>query len=151
MGRVCHLEVAYHTYWCMSYYVSVHNQFRDVLYDFCIKTTFGSSLPPVVCRRVQVLFMLLCVFTFLVPCCDVRYGFRIKTMFGSSLPQVVCRRVHVRFTLFVFVFVQWCPFLIVPSVFSYVYVILLKKITRYGVVLYVGHNSTTRTFHNSTF
>ena len=45
--------------------------------------------------------ILLCVFTFWVPCCDVRYDLRIKTMFGSSLPQVVCRRVHVLFTLFV--------------------------------------------------
>jgi hypothetical protein len=30
----------------------------DVRSDFCIKTTFGSSLPPVVCRRAHVLFML---------------------------------------------------------------------------------------------
>jgi hypothetical protein len=30
----------------------------DVLYDFCIKTMFGSSLPPVVCRRAHVLFTL---------------------------------------------------------------------------------------------
>ena len=34
---------------------------------------FGSSLPPVVCRRIHALFR----------------------MFGSSLPPVVCRRVHV--------------------------------------------------------
>ena len=39
--------------------------------------------------------LLLCVLTFLMPCCDVRYDFRIITMFGSSLPPVVCRRVHV--------------------------------------------------------
>jgi len=68
-------------------------------------------------------------------------------MFGSSYPPVVCRRVHVLFTLFVFVYVKWCPthivlcfcfhflrlvypmlpvsldcpFLIAPSVFSNVY------------------------------
>jgi len=30
--------------------------------------------------------VLLCVFTFWVPCCDVRYNFHIETMFGSSLP-----------------------------------------------------------------
>ena len=30
--------------------------------------------------------VLLCVFTFWVPCCDVRYNFRIETMIGSSLP-----------------------------------------------------------------
>ena len=35
--------------------------------------------------------VILCVFTFCVPCCDVRYDFRIKTMFGSSLPPIVCR------------------------------------------------------------
>jgi hypothetical protein len=37
-------------------------------------------------------WVILCVFTFWVPCCDVRFDFRIKTMFGSSLPLVVCRR-----------------------------------------------------------
>jgi hypothetical protein len=90
---------------------------------------------------------LLCVFTFLVPCCDVRYDFRRKTMFRSSLPPIVCSSAHVLFTLFVFAYVQWCPthivlwfwfvfirfvrpmlpisldcpFLIVPSVSSNVY------------------------------
>jgi hypothetical protein len=39
--------------------------------------------------------VLLCVFTFLVACCDVRYNFRIKTMFASSLSSVVCMRVHI--------------------------------------------------------
>ena len=38
--------------------------------------------------------VLLCVFTFLVPCCDDRHDFHIKTMFGSSLPPVVCRRAY---------------------------------------------------------
>ena len=50
-------------------------------------------------------FVLLCVFTFWVPCCDVRYNFCIKTMFGSFLPPVVCRRAHVLFTLFVFAYI----------------------------------------------
>ena len=49
--------------------------------------------------------VILCVFTFWVPCCDVRYDFRIKTMFGPSLPSVVCRSAHVLYTLFVFVYV----------------------------------------------
>ena len=48
-----------------------------------IKLVNCSFLSPVVCRRVHVLFTLLC-------------------LFGSSLPPVVCRRVHVLFTLFVF-------------------------------------------------
>ena len=52
--------------------------------------------------------VLICVITFLVPCCDVRYDIRMKTMFSSSLLPVVCRRAHVLFTLFVFVFVKWC-------------------------------------------
>ena len=43
---------------------------------------FGSSSPPVVCRRTHVLFTL-----------------------GSSLPPVVCRRAHV---LFWFVFTSSC-------------------------------------------
>ena len=51
----------------------------------CYLSLFGSSLPPVVCRRAHVLFTLL-VFEF-----------------GSSLPPVVCRMAHVLFTLFVFV------------------------------------------------
>jgi hypothetical protein len=92
--------------------------------------------------------VLLCVFTFLVPCCDVGCDFQIQTMFGSSLPPFVCRRTHVLFTLFVFVCVWWCPahivlvggvvclglvcpmlsvsldclFLIAPSVLSNVYI-----------------------------
>jgi len=88
--------------------------------------------------------VLLCVFTFWVPCCDVRYDFCITMMLSSSLSPVVCRRVHIVFTLFACVCVQWCkshivlfclfrlmypmlpvsldcPFLISPSVFSYVY------------------------------
>ena len=39
--------------------------------------------------------VLLCVFTFIVPCCAVRYDFHIKTMFGSSFPPVVSRRARV--------------------------------------------------------
>jgi hypothetical protein len=56
-------------------------------------------------------FVLLCIFTFWVPCCDVSYDFSIKIMFGSSLPLVICKRAHVLFAVFVFVFVcvWWCP------------------------------------------
>ena len=62
-----------------------------------------SYLPPVVCRRVHVLFTL----------CSVRLylqlfvgGFMSYLRYlCSSLPPVVCRRVHVLFTLFVFVYV----------------------------------------------
>jgi len=36
----------------------------DVRYDFRIKTMFGSSLPPGVCRRAHILFILLMLFVF---------------------------------------------------------------------------------------
>jgi hypothetical protein len=39
----------------LSYCVSLRSEFR---YDFRIKTIQDSSLPPVVCRRVHVLFTL---------------------------------------------------------------------------------------------
>jgi len=56
----------------------------------------------VVCRRTHVLlcclrlfaysgvhhFVLLCVFTVLVPSCDVLYDFRVKTMFALSYPHL---------------------------------------------------------------
>jgi hypothetical protein len=54
-------------------------------------------------------FVLLCVFTFWVPCCDVCYNFRIKTMTGSSLPPFVSMRAHVLRTLFVFLYAYWFP------------------------------------------
>ena len=95
--------------------------------------------------------VLLCVFTFWVPCCDVRYVFSIKPMLGTSLSPVVCRTAHVLFTLFVFVCAKWCPvhfvlcfcidflrlvypilpvslgytFLIGPSIFSNVYLVII--------------------------
>jgi hypothetical protein len=50
----------------------------DVCYDIRIKTIFGSSLSPVVCRRAHVLLR----------------------MFGSSFPPVVCRRAHILFKMF---------------------------------------------------
>ena len=76
--------------------------------------------------------VLLCVFTFWVPCCDVRYDFCIQPMLGSSLPPIICGRNHVLFELFVFVYVYGCPTHIVasfsglsifdsPSVFSNIY------------------------------
>ena len=75
---------------------------------------FGSSLPPVVCRKVHVLFTLLVCLVRLYLQLFVR-GFmsylRYQCLFGSSLPPVVCRRVHVLFTLLVcvwFVFTSSC-------------------------------------------
>ena len=90
---------------------------------------FGSSLPPVVCSRVHVLFTSF-VFAWFVftssclqqgPCliyvicvCLVRLYLQLFAvgsisylrhlcLFGLSLPPVVCSRVHVLFTSFVFV------------------------------------------------
>ena len=41
----------------LSYYVCLRSvPYCDVSYDFRIKTTFGSSLPPVVCRKAHVVF-----------------------------------------------------------------------------------------------
>ena len=96
---------------------------------------FGSSLPPVVCRRAYVLFTLYVfvwfVFTssclqeglcliYVICVCVVRLYLqlfvgglmsylRYMCLFGLSLPLVVCRRAHVLFTLFVFASAQWCP------------------------------------------
>ena len=56
--------------------------------------------------------VLLCVYVFWVSCCDVRYDFGIKTMFGSCLPPVVCMRDHVLFTLFMFVCLLCCAFVL---------------------------------------
>ena len=90
---------------------------------------FGSSLPPVVCRRADVLFTLLVFVWFVFTSNCLREGacliyvisvclvclylqmfveelmpyLRYLCLFGSSLPPVVCRRAHVLFTLFVFV------------------------------------------------
>ena len=95
----------------------------------CYLCLFGSSLPPVVCRKVHVLFMLLVfvwfVFTssclqegscliYVISVCLVRLYLqlfvegrmsylRYQCLFGLSLPPVVCRRAHVLFTLLVFV------------------------------------------------
>jgi hypothetical protein len=46
--------------------------------------------------------VLLCVFTFLVPCCVVHYDLRGETVFVFCFQLIICRRVHVLFTLFVF-------------------------------------------------
>ena len=54
-GGVC---VAHLFSFVLSYYVSLRSELCVVRYDFRIATMFGSFLPPVVCRRARVLFML---------------------------------------------------------------------------------------------
>ena len=78
--------------------------FVSYLCQLCL---FGSSLPPVVCRRVRVLFMLFvlcscCVGGFVSYLCQL-------CLFDSSLPPVVCRRVRVLFMLVVFVWFVFTP------------------------------------------
>ena len=96
---------------------------------------FGSSLPPVICRRTHVLYTLFvfvwfiftssylqensCLIYVICVCLvhlylqlfvgELMSYIRYLCLFGSSLPPVVCRRTHVLFTLFVFVYVQQCP------------------------------------------
>ena len=55
----------------------------DGRYDFHTKTMFGSSLPPVVCRRVDVLFTL-----FVFPCVVVSNTYCVVFLFCFSLPCV---------------------------------------------------------------
>ena len=116
----------------LFYYLMVENQ------NIENKPTYG------ICKEFCHLTSAADLFTFQVPCCYVRYDFGIKTMFGSSLPPVVVG--WFLFTLFVFVYVLWCPthicfvflrlvyhiyvsldcpFLIAPLLFSNVYLILL--------------------------
>jgi len=47
--------------------------------------------------------VLLCIYTFSIPCCNFVRISAWETMLGSSLLPVVCRRAHVLFTLFVFI------------------------------------------------
>ena len=89
----------------------------------CYLYLFGSSLPPVVCRRAHVLFTLFVFVWFFFTSCCLQEGsclvyviciclvrlylqlfvgglmscFRYLYLFGSSLPLVVCRRAHVLF------------------------------------------------------
>jgi hypothetical protein len=58
---------------------------------------FGSSLPPVVCL---IYVILLCVFTFLVLCCDVRFVFTSSCLSYLGSP-IMC--------LYVLSSVLWCP------------------------------------------
>jgi hypothetical protein len=78
----------------------------DVRYDFRIKTMFidSSSLPPIICRRVHVLFTLFVLFAY------------------SGVQHILC----CAFILFVFVLPNVASFsglsiFDCPSVFSYVY------------------------------
>ena len=58
--------------------------------------------------------VLLCVFTFWIPCCNVRLDFCIKAMFDSSLLPAVCRRAYIRYM---------CLRIVVSNTFCFVFVL----------------------------
>ena len=94
--------------------------------------------------------VLLCVFTFWVPCCDVRYNFRIKRcsvrlylqlFVGRRMPYLryLCLVVyngvqHILWCIFLRLVYPMlpvsldCPFLIAPSVFSNVYLVRTTRL-----------------------
>ena len=80
----------------------------------CYLCLFGSSLPPVVCRRAHVLLCMLFMFVWFVFTLQLFVGGLMSylcylCLFGSSLRPVVCRRVHVLFMLFMFVWFVFTP------------------------------------------
>jgi hypothetical protein len=90
MGSV--LLIYFVFFFVLSYYVSLCSEFRVVMCNVqCIKTMFGSSLPPIICRKVHDLF----------------------TLFGACLRILLCNTYCVRyFSLVVFVlYTKCCQFL----------------------------------------
>ena len=104
-----------------------------------IYVMFCSSLPPLVCRRVHVLFTLCSVRRYLqlfigglmsylryvrfvfTSSCLLKGSCLIYVMFCSSLPPVVCRKAHVLFTLCT---VRLYPQLFVGGLVSYIRYVL---------------------------
>ena len=91
---------------------------------------FGSSLPPVVCSRADVLLTLFVFVWFFFTSSCLQQGscltYVICVCFGSSLPPVVCSRALVLLTLFVFVrFVFTSSCLQQGSCFTYVICVCL--------------------------
>ena len=82
-------------------------------------------------------FVLLCVFTFWVPCCNVCYDFRIQRTICSSLPPVVCRTAHVLFTLY-----KKCMFwlrMMVSNTYCVFVLFVLVLCTLYCQFLWIAH------------
>ena len=112
----------------------------DVRCDFCTNAMLGTSFPPVVCKKIHVLFIL---FVF-APWCDIPLDLSMNRMFCTSLAPLDCRRAPVLFMLFVFICClvslrivfpifsvsMDCPFLIAPSAFSKVYLIKYMHIVK---------------------
>ena len=109
MLRTCYISMRWWWYPLCTRPTLLVGYFLVLVYDFLIKTVFSSSLQPVVCRRVHVMFVysgvqhiLYCVVLFVL--CLV------YPMLTVSLD---------------------CPFLIAPSVFSNVYLTHQSTETNY--------------------
>ena len=112
----------YYGYYTLLYVRPPHNPFPLI---FPHETMFGSSLPPFVYRRAHVLFMLYLW-------CQIRLGYMrnmagVVEEAGSSYPSLFILVSFLHFVVFFcLVYLMFpvsldCPFLIVLSVFSNVY------------------------------
>ena len=81
----------------------------DVRYDFRIKTMFGSSLPPVVCRREHVLFVfdgysavqhIMCCFCFYSSCVPYAASFSGLSFFDCPFGILWCLFKILQFILY---------------------------------------------------
>ena len=97
----------------------------NVCYDFQIKSTFGSHLPPIVCRMAHVLFYITCVCLCIVVLCFV--FLRLVYPMLPVSPD--------------------CPFLIAPSVFSNVFVYSLPRVI--VLKIHKGLSSTSKLMHKN--
>jgi len=106
----------------------------DVRYDFSIKTMFGSSLPPVVCRKSHVIFILFVLVN--VWWCPTPIREHLDSPPDVGGVRVAHLYSFLCFVLFVFILCLVypmlpvsldCPFLIAPSVFSNVYLFCLSS------------------------
>jgi hypothetical protein len=99
MHIICSLIREINTIYILCYYIKINfmtynriNNKNNTTSATCGEETVYPSgahgLPPLFIFLVCCV-VLLCVFSFWVPCCDVGYDFRIQ-----SLPPVVCSRTH---------------------------------------------------------
>ena len=70
------------------------NEISKSLKDFCIKTMLGSSLPPLVCRRVHVLFTL----SFRIVMSNfVSYDMSLRSLFNVAMSVTISHKYDVLF------------------------------------------------------
>ena len=103
-----HCQDFYRTwlYICVTRWVSYkkRNCLPSRAHDFTPRFWWGPCFLFVYCLFLVFCAVIVCVFTFWVPCCDVRYDFRKKMMFDSSLYEESC----LIYVICVFC-VSWCP------------------------------------------